>query len=571
MGTCGNRPGYKIFSFNTTVRSATRNERFLYHFEKYDGLVFKDVFYDYFKEIIADGTYTFNKMSNAVREKLKLGQELTDEEIKQLIHDNPQACGDYGRVKTQLRSLKDQGFLIFGPNPSREKYIKITSLGKQLMGNEEYSTDVYCKAMIGLHANNPSRTKMWNKSRPFLNTLFVINEVEKLWKEKGFDNKGIAAYEFSTFVLTMKDCDYETAARKIIEYRESHGNRIIFDYPKLRDYALSQDAINVNQKNIKREYPDDVFRKFKMTGLLEERGKSNYKMYSFSEFNIEKTKAILSAYDGYSFVEFANQEDYYDFLSKITLPWQIDLETRVEIAKAKAKLLGETITDYSNIVKVEQFLDHLYYSNVLNDAIEAAEINSLRKELLILSGVLDKKSIFEDLDEPLRLEYVLALVLGKRFGKKGLVSNIIYNSSGYPLHHAPGGKADLVYKHINLSFIMEPTMIKSPSEMMTKETTGVVEHYLDEKSQDANINYGMLVSPATNSRVSRFYKFEAATEDVNIIPVSIEAFVDMIDNSCTIDELEKELAKYLNELKSKTPELYSDLINGIHPSITLSL
>lgn len=45
----------------------------------------------------------------------------------------------------------------------------------------------------------------------------------------------------------------------------------------------------------------------------------------------------------------------------------------------------------------------------------------------------------------------------------------------------------------------------------------------------------------------------------------------MIDNSSTIDELENELAKYLNELKSKTPELYSDLINGIHPSITLTL
>ena len=36
---------------------------------------------------------------------------------------------------------------------------------------------VYSKAMIGLHANNPQRPAMFNNSRPFLNTLFVIKEL----------------------------------------------------------------------------------------------------------------------------------------------------------------------------------------------------------------------------------------------------------------------------------------------------------------------------------------------------------------------------------------------------------
>lgn len=572
MGTCGNRPGNKIYSFNTTLRSSdVRNERFLLHFADYDGKVFRDVYKEYLKEIVSDGTYKFNRMTEDIRAKLNRGELLSDDEIDWLIVNNPQKCGIYGRLMTQLRSLKEQGFLKFHPNPSNPKYISITKLGRELIGVEEYSTDVYCKAMIGLHANNPSRIKMWNKSRPFLNTLFVMNEVEKMWKELGRDDTGIARYEFSAFILTMKDCDYMKAAKAIIEYRKSNGNKIVYNYEKLKTHALAQDAINVNEDNIKTEYSDEVFRKFKMTGLVEARGSANYRMYSFSPYNMEKVNAILKMYKDYSFVEFENQDAYYDFLENIALPWQIDLDTRIEIAKAKAALLGEHISDYSNIVKVEQFLDHLYYSNVLSDAIDASEINSLRNELLILSGALDKTSIFKDLDEPLRLEYVLALVLGKRFGKKGLISNIVYNSSGYPLNHAGGKKADLVYKHLNLSFIMEPTMIKSPSEMMTKETTGVVEHYLDEKAVDPNLNYGMLVSPFTNSRVARFYRYAVTSEDVNIIPISIEVFVDMIDNSSTIDELESELDKYLKELKDKTPELYTDLINGIHPSVTLVL
>lgn len=570
MGTRGNQPGFKIFSFSTTLRSAqVRNERFLLHFKDYDGLEFKKVFWQYFKEVVSDGTYKFNKVTEIIRYKLLKGVVLEDEEIEWLIKNNPQKTGPYGRVMTILRSLKDQGFLKFYPNPSRPKYISITKLGKALLGIEDYSTDVFCKAMIGVHANNPSRTAMWNKSRPFLNTIFVIDEVTKLWKEMGYDDEGIARYEFSTFVLTMKDCNYKQVANDIIDYRKSNGNRFIYDYTKLAKYAKSKDAINVNEDNIHHEYPDEVFRKFSMTGLLEARGKGNYKMFGFSPYDYSKVKAILETYKDYAFIEFENQDNYYEYLENISLPWQIDLETRIQIIKEKADLLGEHITDFSNVVKVEQYLDSLYYSNVLNDAIEASEINSLRNELLILSGALDKASIYSDIDEPLRLEYVLALILGKRFGKKGLVSNIIYNSSGYPLHTARGKKADLLYKHINMSFIMEPTMIKAPSEMFKNESTGIVEHYLDEQKNDPNLNYGMLVSPFTNSRVARFFRFEAKDEGINIIPISIEVFVDMIDKTECVDDLEKEIVKYLNELKDKQPEVYTDFINNIHPSVSL--
>ena len=44
-----------------------------------------------------------------------------------------------------------------------------------------------------------------------------------------------------------------------------------------------------------------------------------------------------------------------------------------------------------------------------------------------MSGTAKGKSTFEDISEPLRLEYLLALILGKKYGTKGLISNIIYN------------------------------------------------------------------------------------------------------------------------------------------------
>ena len=39
--------------------------------------------------------------------------------------------------------------------------------------NNDNIENVYSKAMIGLHANNPQRITIFNESRPFLNLLFV--------------------------------------------------------------------------------------------------------------------------------------------------------------------------------------------------------------------------------------------------------------------------------------------------------------------------------------------------------------------------------------------------------------
>ena len=75
--------------------------------------------------------------------------------------------------------------------------------------------------MIGLHANNPTRTSMLNESRPFLNTLFVIAKLKKYYDSQNKEFKGILKDEFKSFVLGMKDCDYKKCANEIIEFREN--------------------------------------------------------------------------------------------------------------------------------------------------------------------------------------------------------------------------------------------------------------------------------------------------------------------------------------------------------------
>ena len=290
MGTSGNRKGFKVFSINTTVRNPKRNTEFLKYFQEFDGKDFtKELSEKYFFNLIKYGVYRVTDIPESVKNKMENGEELTPLEVHNAINDNPQATGLYGRVMTQLRAMKDQGFLMFKQLRRGLNQITITDLGKELIENKEDPTNVYTKAMLGMHANSPIRNKILNESRPFLNTLFVIKKVNQKWKDLGNEPKGILKHEFATFVLSMKDCDYENAASKIIEYRKKY--RYEAKYDVLTNYLTENNILPIAENSLLNDYPDDIFRKFEMTGLIVQRGQFNYIYYDFSNYNIEKIES----------------------------------------------------------------------------------------------------------------------------------------------------------------------------------------------------------------------------------------------------------------------------------------
>ena len=122
MGTSGDRSGYKVFSINTTVRNPKRNTDFLTFFKPYDGQVFTEkVAHSYFFDLVINGIYRLTDIPLSVKNKIINGDKLTDEEASRAIKNNPQAPGLYGRVMTQLRAMKDQGFLMFERQKRGEK------------------------------------------------------------------------------------------------------------------------------------------------------------------------------------------------------------------------------------------------------------------------------------------------------------------------------------------------------------------------------------------------------------------------------------------------------------------
>ena len=151
MGTSGARTGYKIFSINTTIRNPKRNFDCLDAFRKFDGKVMDSTnLYNYFFELVKRGIYQFTNIPQAVKDKLDLDLELTPQEVREAINDNPQATGLSGRVMTQLRALKDLSLLEFEETGHRrldrvikiEKYkIQYSKWGQESQG--DYDIFIY--------------------------------------------------------------------------------------------------------------------------------------------------------------------------------------------------------------------------------------------------------------------------------------------------------------------------------------------------------------------------------------------------------------------------------------------
>ena len=561
QGRSGNRKGYKVFSFTTTIRNPKRNRDFLIVFEPFNGKIFDEACsYAYLYELIKKGIYHVSDISNDVKEKWSNDIDLSPEEIRQAIDDNPQATGLHGRVMTQLRSLRDQGFLMFNEVGRGKQRITITKLGKDIIDNIIDPTITYTKAMLGIHAQSPVRVKQLNQSRPFLNTIFVIDEVNKRWKALGNEPKGILMHEFGTFVLSMKDCDYMACADEIINYRLKYGKEA--KRRPIEHYLREKGILPIQYNCLIRDYPDEVFRKFEMTGLVVKHGLFSYVYIDFSKYNYSKVATIIKAYKQYRFERFTTVPEYYRFLELQVIPWENDDFIRRKIIEEKAKVLGVTLNPNNTLEENEEQLDRVFFTHSLEKAVNRYDYQLISKELLILARHKKCKSEFEDISEPLRLEYLLALYFGKRYGLKGLVSNIIYDEEGLPLHCAPGGKSDIIFHNEIGSYILEPTMLTSRQQQQNSETTNIVRHVKNEESKSKLRYRVMMIAPCVHNDVADFFQFKAIKEGVKITPITIERTVGLLEDSKTLQDLGINYDEILRLLVENDIDIYSDVINA---------
>ena len=555
MGTAGNRPGFKIYSISTTIRNPRRNTEFLETIKDFDNQVLTSETKEkmYF-ELIRYGVYRVNNLENSIKQKYKKNELLTDDEILEILKNNPQRTGNKGRLMTQVRALKDTGLLTLEGKRNKPT-MKISPLGWRLLNNDNVE-NVYSKAMIGLHARNPQRKTIYNESRPFLNLLFVMNELNKSIK----GNKGILWHEFAFFVLSMKDCDYKKATQEIIKYRELYNHEINKEY--LEYYIYNVVGVNkVKFDSIMLDYADDVYRKFNMTGLVYSHGFGDNTYISFTPHNIEKIKSVLEEYKEYKFNEFRTTTEYMSYLENIKLPWEESDEIKKKIIENQKAALKVEVDAKDSLDEQMEKLNSIYNKRVFDEYVEEITKEKIIEELILLSRNNGKKSKFDDIPNSVRLEWLIALLTAKIYGAKYVNPNLILDNKGIPKSFAPGGKADIEFITEDMYCLIEVTLMKDYKQQLNSETTSIADHLnsLDTKKEKSSL----LIAPFIHYRVVQFFKFMNAAENTTIVASTIEYYIKMIEENESIGNFISCINNLKESIEKEDIKEYCDQINFV--------
>lgn len=553
-----NNPWYKVFSFNTTIRNPKRNVEFLSVLKDFDWLVLdKSTQLKIYRELIRKWVYRLTNVSNSIKNKYRDEIPLTDEEIDILIADNPQETWNEWRVMTQIRAIKDIWFISFNEIKYQTYLMKISELWNQLLSWWD-SEIIYTKALIGCHAMNPQRNTIYNEARPFLNTLFVLNEINK----KEWNNKWILWHEFWAFILSMKDCNYKATAKEILNYRENYGAEK--DKQILESFLYNVRKVNkIWFDSIFKDYADDVFRKFDMTWLLTKSWFKDNTYIRFNEFNLSKVEAILDKYKDYDFQEFNNPDEYVKYLSEIVIPWELSEEVKQTIIVKQKKELNVEIDESLSSDDQLKELNHLYNSIIFKNYVDddSLDIELIKKELFILCTNTKEKSAFDDIPEPVRLEWLIAILTAHIYWSEYVRPNLLFDSSWKPKSFAPWWIADIEFISDKLYCLIEVTLMKDYKQQMNSETTSVSDHL--DKLSTSKRKCSLLLAPYIHSRVVRYFQFESKDYWLSIIALSILLYLKNIEKHTSIDDFISMIDVYSEYLNSLNDKEYTDIVNNI--------
>jgi len=459
---------YKPLLLTTTIRNPERLRKFLLVLKAFDGKMLTNALCETVEgELIRRGLYTPTRGVTAeIKEKWYNQDLLTDQEVASLIELNPQlhkeAGFDYGwpsRFDTHFELGMWFGFVFYHIGHKVEfselgnLYVQQTEVSEEeFFANDEQQ--IFLNAFARYHRRNPFQ-RVLNHNRPLILLLGVL---EELSKDLDWGSVGLARHELP-FLIVWKNDNAKELADFIISFRKrwafTPSSEVIFD-----TCEQIQGGWNKVEKmaTITKELPDEVLRKFRLTGLISIRGNGR-----FISFNSDLKSVSEYLLKNYSNLEsFATEREYFDYAAVVD-PFLIQ--------QGSAKTQSTSDEDQA----------------ALQAWVEYFGIENIKKELMNLSkGSNSKDDVLRITPEPLRLEFLSALLLKYTYKDAKVVANYKRGDDGLPISHAPGNNADIeVYQDSSLH-LYEVTLMKGAAQVKA-EMAPITRHQEDYKRGHPNV------------------------------------------------------------------------------------
>lgn len=563
-----------LWSASTTMRNPERTYSFLQTLSEIEGKVWDDETQLLFQILLIKYRFykpTKEKLSkNQIYVLETLSYSMSISEARDIFNSKKYVDAPM-RGRTSFDPLEKLGLASLEYDEKKKaKLIKITALGRQFLSNEIALEQVVFSNLLKFQYPNPlSNDRKAYNTKPFINTLKLINEVNKLCIERHEKAKGISKDEFGIFVLSIKSYDEVTKkAVDLLEYRyamiklnnekekQEYHTKFVESYlPTFKEPV----------KNTK-EYTDNIIRYIRLTKYIYIRGGGYY--IDLEPRRMLEINSLLENDTGAS-VSFT-LEQYKSYISDIN-SYVLPFETFEKLSIIAKNILKE-------INNLELFLSINVTSIKLSSNIEnlKSQIEQLRSKRTSLQNLKIK---FDYQSTEKITEAINALSNIKKLGIKPSIalekwSNIALNiindatlikpnsplgDDNEPTFTAPAGVPDIECYYDGFGAICEVTMLTS-REQWYNEGQPVMRHLRKFEDENSTIpNYCLFIAPSLHKdTLNTFWiavKYEYEGKKQRIIPLTISQLIDILK----IVKSTKSQGRLIT--KSDMLRLYNDCIN----------
>ncbi len=580
----------KAWSITTTVRNPERIRDFLialkplvgkewnnYNQENYQKILIKNRLYGYGNQQFYNGLQ--HKIVDLIND---VDSKIDDETVENILEAKNYT--DFAmRGRQSINPLTKFGFAHIDRG-----ILKITDLGHKLIASEKDPGEVFLKSFIKWQIPNPANDDFSDDGNyevvPFVATLKLISEVNKIEVKRGNKPVGLSKREFSLFVPSLvKHSVIKNQANKIIEFRDMQKGKTSEERKEIRDKYRQVFAANFLENTAQvridkflanlNDYGDNTIRYFRLTKFIRIRGNGYY-----VDLEPNRHTEIESLLDGEFFKPkiFPDREAYLDYMSddnQPRLPWQ-----------SREKLLEIIINIDDEIIKLQKKLGLVVSSSQDFRPMSENELISNIDSLRIKRQLLEEKynhvkaqpteaiskyieqltNIYNCDNRALMLEYLSTMGLHALNDAKEIKPNYPVGDDNEPTSTAPGGMADIECHYISFNMICEVTMLNGRGQWFN-EGQPVMRHLRAFENNHDN-SYCLFIAPTIHADsaetfwVANNHGYKGNKQ--KIVPVTIKQFVKVLKTLKLVRESNKIFTHDSLEKLLKNIVMSSETINN---------
>lgn len=571
----------KAWSITTTVRNPERLRDFLVALkplenktwdhsnqENYQKLLIKNRLYGF------GNTQFYNGLTQDIINLINdTDIEIDNDTIEEIIRLKNYT--DFSmRGRQSINPLTKFGFVIID-----EGIVKITELGQKLIASEKDTGDVFLKSFIKWQIPNPANNDFPDNGDydvvPFVATLKLISEVNKIEADRGNNPVGISKRELSLFAPSLvKYSEIESYAKKIIGLRDLQSGKTKQERKEIRDdyrkqFAVEflgtskQTEINKLLSNLQ-DYGDNAVRYFRLTKFIRIRGNG---FYIDLEPNRHTEIEALFESEFYKPKHFADKDEYIAYMANDdlpVLPWQ----TKDKLSEIANDVYNDVIELQSNLGLTTKRKEDIHTMSEHDLVSYISSLRETRKDLQekdnhiksqpvssISQYIEQLENIFDLENRALMLEYLSTMGLHALNDAREIKPNYPVGDDNEPTSTAPGGMADIECFYDSFNMICEVTML-SGRDQWFNEGQPVMRHLRDFENSHNNA-YCIFIAPTIHTDSAETFHIANTVgykgSKQKIAPLTIKQFVGLLKTLKQMREANKRFTH--DNLKSLVGEI----------------